>query len=62
MSRHQPLDDDDWYRVVQATGLAFASDAVGLGVEWPLLTGLLDGTTIRALRGIQRKVLQSGHP
>ena len=52
----EPLSRLDWRRVLLATELAFASDVVGSGIEWPTTTGLSDVDTIQLLRGVQRKV------
>jgi len=52
----EPLSRLDWKRVLLATELAFASDVIGSGVEWPTTTGFSDVDTIRLLRGVQRKV------
>ncbi len=51
-----PLAPVDWARVLIATEIVFASDLAGTGFEWTTTTGLDDGATIRALRGIQRKL------
>lgn len=39
-----------------ATEIVFASDVVGAGLDWPIVTGLRDDQTIALLRGLQRKM------
>lgn len=58
---HRPLAADDWLRVIQATELAFISDAVGSGIEWSITTGLTDEETVSLLRSIQRKWMSAAH-
>lgn len=52
----EPLSRLDWRRMLLATELAFASDVVDSGVEWPTTTGFSDVDAIELLRGVQRKV------
>ncbi len=52
----RPLSRTDWFRVVLATEIAFASDLVGSGRDWSITTGVSDEHSLRTLRGIQRKV------
>lgn len=52
------LTSDDWRRALISTELAFASDLVGSGVDWPTTTGFDDEETIRLLRSIQRKLVR----
>jgi hypothetical protein len=47
----------DWTRTLLATEIVFASDVVGLGVEWPTTTGLSDAGSLEVLRGLQRKLV-----
>lgn len=54
----QPLSRTDWFRVVLATEIVFASDLVGSGMDWNATTGLSDVDTIRLLRAVQRKVIR----
>lgn len=51
-----PMSREDWFRVVLATEVAFASDMVGSGRDWSVTTGRSDEQTIRTLRAIQAKV------
>jgi hypothetical protein len=44
----------DWTRILIASEIAFVSDVVGSGVEWPTTTGQTDADTLAALRGLQR--------
>lgn len=39
------------------TEVVFASDVVGAGVEWEIVTRFSDEGTIQALRRIQRKLV-----
>jgi hypothetical protein len=50
LSRH------DWLRVLLATEIVFASDAIGSGSDWSITTGLTDLKTLRLLRSIQSKL------
>lgn len=52
-----PLTSLDAARALAATEIVFASDVFGSGVEWATTTGLADDETIRALRGLQRKLI-----
>lgn len=54
----QPMSRTDWFSVVLATEVVFASDLVGSGMDWYATTGLTDADTIRILRGVQRKVIR----
>jgi hypothetical protein len=47
----------DARRALAATEIVFASDVVGAGVEWEIVTGLTDQETLRTLRGLQRKLI-----
>ena len=47
----------DWARALVATEIAFASDFYGSGWDWSSSTGYDDETTIRRLRGVQRKLI-----
>ena len=51
-----PIEGADWARILLATEIVFASDVMGSGTEWSTTTGLTDEETIKALRGIQRKL------
>jgi hypothetical protein len=57
-----PLARADWVRALLATEVAFASDAVGSGVEWSTTTGWSDAETIVVLRRLQRKLVRIVHP
>jgi hypothetical protein len=52
----QPLSGWDWVRTLLATEISFASDVMGLGVEWDTITGLDDAASLLVLRGLQRKL------
>lgn len=56
----EPLSPADWSRTLLATEVAFASDVIGSGVEWPSTTGFPDADTIKLLRGVQRRMAGSG--
>ena len=53
LEQGEPLTRSDWWRALLATEIAFVSDVVGSGVEWPTTTGLDDDQTIRILRAVQ---------
>ena len=57
LEAEHPLTPVDWARAILATEVAFASDAVGAGVEWGTVTGLTDEHTIGVLRALQRKLV-----
>ncbi|WP_186313493.1 hypothetical protein [Paenarthrobacter nicotinovorans] len=46
----------DWCRALLATEIVFASNTVGAGLDWSIVTGYQDDETIRILRAIQRKL------
>jgi len=50
------LSDTDWTRVLLATEIAFASSAMGSGLDWSTSTGYSDEYTIRVLRQVQKKL------
>jgi len=50
----RPLSRTDWTRLLLATEIAFASDVVGAGVEWSIVTGYNDVESLTALRSLQR--------
>src|SRR5918995_4479562 len=52
----RPLTRRGWTRALLATEIAFASDVLGSGVEWPDTTGLDDVETLRTLRRLQLKL------
>ena len=51
------LSSFDATRVLAAAEVVFASDVFGAGVDWETVTGMSDAETIKALRGIQRKLV-----
>lgn len=55
----EALSRTNWTRVLLASEIAFASDVVGAGVEWPTVTGWSDEQTIRLLRELQRKLMMA---
>jgi hypothetical protein len=56
IDRNEQLTRRDWLRVLLATEIVFASDAIGSGCDWSITTGLTDLKTLRLLRSIQRKL------
>ncbi|WP_193590688.1 hypothetical protein [Paenarthrobacter sp. YJN-D] len=52
----RPLTKAEWRRALLATEIAFASNTVGVGLDWSIVTGYQDDETIRILRAIQRKM------
>jgi hypothetical protein len=57
----KPLIPSDWRQTLLATEIVFASDVVGAGADWPIVTGLSDHETITALRTIQKKIGHALH-
>jgi hypothetical protein len=47
----------DWTRVLASAEINFASDVLGTGVEWEIVTPLGDEYSLRILRGLQRKLV-----
>lgn len=56
IERNEMLTADEWRRVLFAVEVAFASDVVGSGVDWPTTTGISDADSIAVLRRLQRKL------
>jgi hypothetical protein len=46
----------DWFRVLIATEVVFASSLVGSGLDWPITTGMSDADSLEILRQVQRKL------
>lgn len=57
MRDRRPLSRTDWTRLLLATEIAFASDVVGSGVEWSIVTGYSDVESLTALRSLQRTLV-----
>lgn len=57
LSASRPLTRRDWTRALLSTEVAFASDVLGSGVDWQTTTGLDDVSTIKLLRGLQRRLV-----
>jgi hypothetical protein len=51
-----PLSRRDWQKILIATEIVFASDVVGAGLDWPIVTGFRGDQTIALLRGLQRQM------
>jgi hypothetical protein len=51
-----PLSATDWLRVLLATEIVFASNAIGSGLDWSVTTGMSDEESIAVLRRVQRKL------
>jgi hypothetical protein len=60
LESQRPLPGWDWKRALLATEIGFASDVLGLGVEWETVTALGDDETLRVLRGLQCKLVGLG--
>ncbi|MFZ2503887.1 MAG: hypothetical protein WAW88_14585 [Nocardioides sp.] len=56
----RPLSRTDWTRALLATEIAFASNVMGSGLEWPITTGFEDEATLKILRSLQRKIVTGG--
>lgn len=57
LSTGEPLTRLDWTRALVSTEVNFASDVLGAGYEWNIVTGFDDLTTLRLLRGLQSKLM-----
>ena len=47
----------DWTRALLTLELMFASDIMGAGYEWEIVTGLSDSETLAVLRRLQHKMV-----
>jgi hypothetical protein len=56
----KPLTDLDWTRVLFLTEVTWASNLVGSGLDFAIVTRFSDSEAIGLLRGLQRKI--STHP
>jgi hypothetical protein len=52
----EALTDLDWVRVLFLTEVTFASDLIGSGTEFELMTRFSDAEALSLLRGLQRKI------
>ena len=50
------LPPAEWRRILLATEIVFVSDVVGAGYEWETVTGMDDESTLRVLRGLQKRL------
>ena len=53
----RPLTPYDWKRLLISTEISFASDYYGIGWEWETVGGGEDRPALRALRGLQDKLI-----
>lgn len=60
LAADEPLSGWDWTRTLLATEIAFASDVLGLGVEWETITGLGDQDALEVLCDLQRELVRVG--
>jgi hypothetical protein len=58
ITQHEPLSDLDWARALFLTEISRASDIVGAGVEFALIS-YSDEEAVKLLRSIQRKISNS---
>jgi hypothetical protein len=58
ITQHEPLSDLDWARALFLTEISWASDLVGAGVEFALVSNS-DEEAVKLLRSIQRKISSS---
>lgn len=54
----ESLDAQDWRRVMVTAEVAFASDVVGVGIDWEIVSPFSDEESIAILRGLQRKLIK----
>lgn len=59
MKAIKPMSRWDWTRMLLATQIAFASDVLGSGAEWPNTAGLDDARTFYVLRRLQHKLVRA---
>ncbi|MBW0013411.1 MAG: hypothetical protein JO059_09625 [Mycobacterium sp.] len=52
----QPLTDLDWARVLFLTEVTWASDLIGSGLDFDVVTSFSDTEAVSLLRGLQRKI------
>lgn len=56
------LSEHDWRRALAAAEISFASNIVGVGLEWEDFSLHSDERTLEAMRSVQRKLaLNTGH-
>jgi hypothetical protein len=55
----EPLTDLDWARTLFLTEICWASNLVGSGLDFSIVTGIDDAEAVTLLRSIQRKVSSS---
>ena len=56
IERQQPLSELDWTRVLVLTEIARASDVLGAGLDFELVSSVSDADAVELLRSIQRKL------
>jgi hypothetical protein len=56
INSREPLPASDWLRVLLATEIVFASNAIGSGLDWSITTGMSDEESLTLLRSVQRKL------
>lgn len=56
ITRGEPLSDLDWARVLFVTEITWASNLVGSGLDFAIVTGFSDAEAITLLRSLQRKI------
>lgn len=53
---HEALTDLDWARVLFLTEVTWASDLIGSGLDFDVVTSFSDTEAVTLLRGLQRKI------
>ena len=56
IERQQPLSELDWTRVLVLTEIALASNVLGAGLDFELVSSVSDTDAVELLRSIQRKL------
>lgn len=56
----EPESRADWPRAFLATEIVFISNVVGSGWDWAITAGFADGSTLKTLRTLQRKIVAGG--
>ncbi|WP_036725267.1 hypothetical protein [Patulibacter minatonensis] len=61
LGRGDALTAEDWRRALVATELGFASDRLGAGIEWSIVTPFTDEQSVVLLRAVQRRISEAIH-
>lgn len=62
VTNREPLTDLDWMRVLYLTECSWASDVVGAGLDFSIVTAFSDIDGLSMLRHLQRKIGRVSRP